>query len=137
MGYDDLIIQRLSIDEFTPPVGQGSIAIEAVTTLEDAKKAFLKTALNDEPTACRLTAERAYLRKLEGGCSIPAFANAQLVDKALVISGGIVRLDGSEIIRHQMEVPQEQAEAAGSALADYILRQGGRAILEDIRRQQA
>lgn len=136
MGYDDLIIQHLALDEFTPPVGQGSIAIESVTSLGEDKQALLKAALNDEATASRLAAERAFLRKLEGGCSIPAFANAQLTDVGLVISGGIVSLDGAEIVRHTIEVPKNEAERAGNTLADYILGHGGRKILQDIRQQQ-
>ncbi|MEQ8712450.1 MAG: hydroxymethylbilane synthase [Cyclobacteriaceae bacterium] len=137
MGYDDMITQHLSREELTPPVGQGSIAIETVTSLSEEKKELLKSALNYEDTAACLAAERAYLRKLEGGCSIPAFANAQLEGNTVAISGGIVSLDGSQIVRHKVEAPRAEADQAGSQLADYILAHGGQAILHEIRRQQA
>jgi hydroxymethylbilane synthase len=137
MGYDNMIVQRLSLDEFTPPVGQGSVAVESVTSLSDEKKKFLKSTLNYKDTADCLAAERAYLRKLEGGCSIPAFANAQLINEKISLSGGIVSLNGREIIRHKVEVHRAEAQQAGFQLADYILSHGGQAILDDIRRQQA
>lgn len=137
MGYDDMIVQRLSLDEFTPPVGQGSVAIETVTSLSKEKKEFLKSTLNHADAANCLIAERAYLRKLEGGCSIPAFANAQLKNNQISISGGIVSLNGREMIRHKITLPRSEAEQAGSQLAEYILKHGGQAILDEIRRQQA
>lgn len=136
MGYDDMITQHLSREDFTPPVGQGSIAIETITALSEEKKELLQSTLNYEDTAACLAAERAYLRKLEGGCSIPAFANAQLDGNSVSISGGIVSLDGSEMIRHSVKVPRTEAGQAGTKLADYILAHGGRAILDEIRRQQ-
>lgn len=137
MGYDSMITQRLSLEELTPPVGQGSIAIETVTSLNQEKKELLSTTLNYEDTADCLSAERAYLRKLEGGCSIPSFANAQLKGENVNISGGIVSLDGQAIIRHKVELPRIEAEQAGSQLADYVLSHGGQSILDEIRRQQA
>ncbi|MEQ9300360.1 MAG: hydroxymethylbilane synthase [Cyclobacteriaceae bacterium] len=137
MGYDDMITQRLSLEELTPPVGQGSIAIETVTSLSQEKKELLSATLNYEDTADCLAAERAYLRKLEGGCSIPSFANAQLEGENVTISGGIVSLDGNQIIRHTIEASRAEAEQTGSQLADYVLSHGGQSILDEIRRQQA
>jgi hydroxymethylbilane synthase len=76
MGYDNLIRHKLSLDEFTPAVGQGSVAIETSTNLDPILKDQIKAACHHEETGYRLLAERAYLRVLEGGCSIPVFALA-------------------------------------------------------------
>ena len=74
MGYDDMINQELPLDLFTPAVGQGSLAIEISVNLDDDKKRKIREVLNDPITEKKLLAERAYLRKLHGGCSIPAIS---------------------------------------------------------------
>ncbi|HCX76253.1 MAG TPA: hydroxymethylbilane synthase, partial [Algoriphagus sp.] len=74
MGYDDQIVEELSLEEFTPAVGQGSVAIEVATILDSEIKNQLIQACNHQETSLKLRAERAYLRVLEGGCSIPVFA---------------------------------------------------------------
>ncbi len=78
MGYDSMIAEELSLDEFTPAVGQGSVAIEAAKSLDSALRRQIIQACNHPETEIRLKSERAYLRVLEGGCSIPAFALASL-----------------------------------------------------------
>ena len=137
MGYDDMIAQHISIDELTPPVGQGSIAIETYNTLDSKKREIIKRTLNHNDAWDCLKAERAYLKKLEGGCSIPAFANAQLKGDKVFITGGIVSLDGSQIIKQGFSADRDSSEEAGNALADYVLSHGGKEILMDIRQKQS
>ena len=110
MNYQDMIRKSLSLDEFIPAVGQGSVAIEIHDSLPAEKAERLKSLLNHQPTETCLLAERAYLRKLQGGCSIPVFALATLSDSGkLSITGGIVSLDGQERIIHT-----EEGEPVGS-----------------------
>ena len=78
MKYDDLIKVRLPMDQFIPPVGQGALAIEAHINLDKEKRSIIREVVNHAETERILLAERAFLRKLEGGCSIPVFANAHL-----------------------------------------------------------
>ncbi len=137
MGYDDMITQHISLEELTPPVGQGSIAIETSTRLDESKKQLIKDTLNYQDAWDCLSAERAYLRKLEGGCSIPAFANAQLKGTEVEIKGGIVSLDGTQMIRASFSASRHEAYLAGELLADHVLSHGGQEILSGIRRQQA
>ncbi|MEM8893574.1 MAG: hydroxymethylbilane synthase [Bacteroidota bacterium] len=137
MGYDDMITQHISVDELTPPVGQGSIAIETYETLDSKKQELIKNTLNYQDAWDCLSAERAYLRRLEGGCSIPSFANAQLEGEEVIIKGGLVSLDGTKIIRESFRVNRAQPEAAGNKLADYVLNHGGMEILDEIRLQQS
>jgi hydroxymethylbilane synthase len=79
-----------------------------------------------------LKAERAYLRKLKGGCSIPAFANAQIHDNRIVLHAGIFSLDGSEFVKKTAEGNLEDPEALGKKLGEDILNEGGATILEKI-----
>lgn len=133
MGYDDQIVERLSLDEFTPAVGQGSVAIEVSNSIDPAIKEQLIAACNDLPTSLKLRAERAYLRVLEGGCSIPVFALASLKDEEITLNGGIVSLDGSKRISIEVKGNASNPEAIGQELADQVFAAGGKEILDQIK----
>jgi hydroxymethylbilane synthase len=133
MGYDDMIMHELSLDEFTPAVGQGSVAIEASTNMNQDLKAKIIEATHHEETGYRLLAERAYLRVLEGGCSIPVFALAEYDGERVKLKGGIVSLDGSERIIKEVSGSNMEAENLGKILADQVLSAGGDKILKEIK----
>ena len=133
MGYAPHIVANLALDEFTPAVGQGSIAIELATQLDQALQQAIIAACNHPETEVCLRAERAYLRVLEGGCSIPVFALAPLSEGMLQINGGIVSLDGKERIALQLSGPIDQAEQLGEQLAHQVLNAGGKKILDEIK----
>ena len=136
MGYDELIVEQLPVTEFTPAVGQGSIAIEATTSLDSQVKETLVRLINHEPTAACLRAERAFLARLEGGCSIPSFALARLTEQQNIsLSGGLVSLDGSQLLRETVAGPAQEASSLGHSLAECILERGGDKILQTIREQ--
>jgi hydroxymethylbilane synthase len=133
MGYDEMIRQELLLDEFTPAVGQGSVAIESSVNLDPTLKSKIVEACHHEATGYRLLAERAYLRVLEGGCSIPVFALAENQDDKLLLKGGIVSLDGAKRIIHLVSGPASQAEELGKELAKLVLGSGGDDILKEIK----
>ncbi len=138
MGYDNLIVHTFPADEFIPATGQGSVAVECARNLEAAIKQGLKEALDHEQTHVCLVTERAFLRTMEGGCSIPSFALATLKDDNRVsIQGGIVSLDGKKFLMETFEAPRDEAEALGVRLARTILEQGGDQILKSIKEQRA
>ncbi|WP_439557234.1 hydroxymethylbilane synthase [Dyadobacter sp.] len=133
MEYDDKIAEHLLLDEFTPAVGQGSVAIECSTALSEEKKAILKNLLNHVETEICLLTERAFLKTLQGGCSIPVFAMATLQGAQIHITGGIISLNGSELIRKTQTGAQTFPEELGTALADELLEAGADRILAEIR----
>ena len=133
MGYADSVVEHLDINQFIPAVGQGSIAIEACTSLDPKLRAAIISACNDANTATCLLAERAYLRVLEGGCSIPVFALATLVENSVHLKGGIVSLDGQQRIVLEVKGSPKDAEQLGEALANQVLQAGGKTILEQIK----
>ena len=136
MGYDELIVEHLPVSEFTPAVGQGSIAIEATTSLNSQARETLVRLINHELTAACLRAERAFLARLEGGCSIPSFALASLTDQQTIsLTGGLVSLDGSQLLRETFSGPTDEAPSLGHSLAESILERGGDEILQTIREQ--
>jgi hypothetical protein len=90
-------------------------------------------ACNDAATQFCLLAERAYLRVLEGGCSIPVFALATLANNQVQLKGGIVSLDGQQRIVLEVSGPVSQAVELGESLAKQVLQAGGKTILEQIK----
>src|SRR5690606_32658830 len=97
-------------------------------------KQQIKLALDHEETHHCLLAERAFLRTMEGGCSIPSFALAVLKDaQTLKIEGGLVSLDGKQFLVETFEAPISEAEVIGEKLAQTILDQGGDQILKAIK----
>jgi hydroxymethylbilane synthase len=133
MGYANQVLEHLDLNQFIPAVGQGSIAIEACTSLDSKLRKAIVAACNDTATATCLRAERAYLRVLEGGCSIPVFALARLVNDQIHLKGGILSLDGKQRIVLEQTGPITNAEQLGEALATQVLQAGGKTILDQIK----
>ena len=133
MGYDEMIASELDLAEFTPAVGQGSVAIEAAENLNAELKEKIAQACNHQETSQKLRAERAYLRVLEGGCSIPVFALANLEGDKLKLSGGIVSLDGKTRISIEVSGSSDQPEELGKMLAGRVFAAGGKVILDQIK----
>ncbi|MBN2644392.1 MAG: hydroxymethylbilane synthase [Desulfuromonadaceae bacterium] len=137
MGYNELIVENLPLEQFIPPVGQGSVAVESATALEPQKRDIIRQAVNHPDTEYRLLAERAFLKTLKGGCSIPAFCMAQLEgDSELSVTGGMISLDGQQIIKNTLTGPRSDAESLGHRMAELTLQQGGAAILAAIRAER-
>ncbi|TDQ14978.1 hydroxymethylbilane synthase [Algoriphagus boseongensis] len=137
MGYEEMIAEYLDLEEFTPAVGQGSVAIEASKALNSELKEQIIKACNHPETEARLRAERAYLRVLEGGCSIPVFALANWEKGKLTLKGGIVSLDGKKRISFEVLGDGSQPEALGNELAEKVLAAGGKEILDQIKKAQS
>ncbi len=135
MGYEDMIAEHLSLEEFTPAVGQGSVAIEVFENLAQDKKEAIRAALNHTDTETCLLAERAFLKTMDGGCSIPVFGLARLNGDQIDMQGGIISLDGQQVIRKSRSAARDEALTLGGQLAEEVLNSGGATILESIKNQ--
>jgi hydroxymethylbilane synthase len=133
MNYDQYIVQKLPLNIFTPAVGQGSIAIESAVSLNEEKKKIIRDAVNDPATEICLLTERAFLRTLQGGCSIPVFGLARLEGNMIHLTGGVLSLDGKTMIRDDIRGERKEPDKLGVELAEKILGMGGERILNEIR----
>jgi hydroxymethylbilane synthase len=123
LGWQDRITQYLDPAEFVPAVGQGALAVE---TRDDGGEGHRAAAALDEfETRVRLTAERAALKELGGGCQVPMGAHAILDGEILRIHGIVVPLDGAAI-RAQAEGSAGDAESVGKDLGQRLLQAGAR-----------
>ncbi|MDO1449065.1 hydroxymethylbilane synthase [Rhodocytophaga aerolata] len=133
MDYDKHIVSRLPLDKFTPAVGQGSVAVESSVALDAEKRSIIRNLCNHPDTEYCLLSERAYLNKLQGGCSIPVFALATLHNNIVNITGGIISLNGKQLVKKTLQSPAEEAVALGQRLSEEVLGAGGDTILKEIR----
>lgn len=135
MGYDELIRQKLALDHFVPPVGQGSIALQCHRDLDLDKKQKLRDLCNHSTTESCILTERSLLRTLEGGCSVPIFGLAQIQGQSLQLHAGIISLDGKQLIQAQLEGSSDAPQKLGHTCAQELLDQGGSDLLNEIRAQ--
>jgi len=136
MEMDDSIKHVFDLEEFTPPVGQGTVAIQiAHDTLTQEKKSIIRETCNDNNTEKAVLAERSFLRKLEGGCSIPVFGHATYANNVINMQAGIISLNGETLIEVNGVCTTEDAEKLGFALAEELLEKGGDKILKEIKEQ--
>ncbi len=133
MEYDYLIAEFLSIEQFTPAVGQGSVAIECSAVLEKSKKDKIKKLLNHPETEKCLLAERAFLNELQGGCSVPVFGLATIHSNQMTLTGGVVSLDGKQLLRETQTTENAEYEALGRKLAQKLVAVGAAEILSSIK----
>jgi len=127
LGLQDRICERIAPAICVPAVGQGALALEARSG--DARTLDLITALNDPDTADAVAAERAFLKRLSGGCSVPAGAYAAIDGDALRIVAVIAAPNGEERMFDSCAAPRSQALDAGAELARRMLDAGGAALL--------
>lgn len=137
MGFDDMMVHSFDQEEFIPAVGQGSVAIEVFETLDQEKADAVRATFNHEETETCLLAERSFLKKMDGGCSIPVFGKAVLEDDILTLKGGIISLDGQIQVSKSCSSTKNAANKVGEILAQHVLENGGKEILESIRQEQS
>ncbi len=131
LEMQDQITERISADVLLPAVGQGALALE--TRADDAETLGLVSPLRHAATADAVAAERAFLHRLRGGCQIPVGALATVSGERLRLEGVIASLDGALLYRDAMEGRRNEGTALGIALAEELLAQGARAVLDRIR----
>lgn len=136
MGYDHLITEKIETSYFVPPVGQGSIAVECHKKLSFDKKEVIQRWVNHVETENCVRAERAFLKTLEGGCSIPSFGYAWMEGPLITLKAGIISEDGQQIIKIKRSSPVEEGKELGKSMANEVLAKGGDKILNEIRKNQ-
>ena len=133
LGQAGRIRTRLEPEQLLPAIGQGAIGIEC--RAGDTAVEELLRPLDHAATHTRVLAERGVNRRLDGGCQVPIAAHALLDHGRLFLRGLVGRVDGSEIIRAEVEGPAARAEALGMELGEALLVRGADAILAELMAQ--
>lgn len=132
LGWTWQISDYISVMEMLPAVGQGAIGIE-IRQDEGWEERLLH--LQHQPTWEEVTAERAFLLTLGGGCLLPIAGHAVRDGGNILLRGLVGSLDGRTIIRGEEVGPPEDAAAIGRRLGEKLLAQGGRALLDAVANQ--
>ncbi|MFZ6017384.1 MAG: hydroxymethylbilane synthase [Nitrospirota bacterium] len=151
LGWSERITEILEPEISLPAIGQGAIGIEC--RINDESMNDIVAPLNHKETSICVRAERAFLKRLGGGCQVPIAAYATIEQKSrrpeeqkditsellnfrtstLIIDGLVGSISGHRIIRGRLQGRPEEAEALGIKLAEDLLAQGAREILKEIK----
>ena len=113
-----------------PAIGQGAIGIEC--RADDSITQELIAPLNNKETSLCVLAERAFSRRLHGGCQLPIAAYASVEGKKIILKGLVAKLDGSEIIQSEKKGNFYDIESIGISLADLLVERGADVILKEV-----
>lgn len=142
-GADAIVLARAGMDRLAldapytvippevmlPAVGQGALAIATLESQPLSGK--IRSALNDGPSERAVLAERAMLRRLEGGCRVPVGASGTVVEDGIHLRGVVASADGA--LSYRSESRGEEPEAVGERVAEDLLEQGAAVVLDEIR----
>ena len=129
MGWVQRVSQFIPVELMLPAVGQGALGIEM--RREDAAMAEALSFLNHPVTWIEVGSERAFLKRLGGGCQLPIAAYGKIRGAELVLRGLVGSLDGRRVITDEIKGAPADYQALGAMLAERIMERGGREILAE------
>ncbi|MBW6508500.1 MAG: hydroxymethylbilane synthase [Desulfuromonadales bacterium] len=130
LGFAEQIGCYLEPDMCLPAIGQGALGLES--RLDDERTNALIDFFNHAETACAVSAERAVLATLEGGCQVPIAAFGEVKNGQLMLTALVADVEGKTLLKRSTSVTTDQAHAAGVALAKELLEDGAAAILNEV-----
>jgi hydroxymethylbilane synthase len=133
MGFDDMIAQKIPYSICLPAVGQGALGLEIRENDRDTLNIISK--LESAESRHAISAERALMKKLEGGCQVPIGALATVQDSTLIMEATVASLDGQESVRSNIQGRTQEARELGERLAQKLLNMGAGDILEKVRQE--
>lgn len=132
LGLEDRITEYLDEEIMLPAVGQGALCVEIRQNDPEIKALVLP--LEHQQTRTIVTAERAFLHRLEGGCQIPIAAYGKITEDTLSLSGLVADIDGTTIIKDTLSGEKHSAEKIGITLANRLLSRGAKEIMTQTER---
>src|SRR5262245_36179409 len=131
LGLEARATAPVSVEEMLPAVAQGAIGVE--TRAEDLAMAEVIAPINHEPTALAVSAERAFLAKLEGSCRMPIAALAEVAGGRFAFRGMILTPDGASAWAARREGRPEEALRLAEQAAEELLTRAGPEVLRALR----
>ncbi|MEW6208923.1 MAG: hydroxymethylbilane synthase [Acidobacteriota bacterium] len=129
LGYEDRITEYLSEDVMLSAPGQGALGIESRE--DDAEVNQIAAVLNHPPTRMACDAERAFLKRLGGGCLVPIAALGRVEGERMNLTGMVASPDGSQIVRSQQSGAAKDSQQIGERLAEELLARGADRLLTE------
>ena len=134
LGMEDRVADYLSPQRFVPPPGQGALAVEV--RADDRRMLDILQCIDHPATRFEVTAERAFLETLGGGCSLPVGAYARCMGHELLMTVYISNPEGSRVFTAKVDgLKHDPKQLAGDAYL-AVAERGGADLLEGVRRPQ-
>jgi hydroxymethylbilane synthase len=130
LGLAERIAEIIPHEVCLPAVGQGALGLEYRES--DTDMAEMLDFLNDEDTGASVRAERAFLKRIEGGCQVPVGIYGKTQGDEVVLEARILSTDGKRAVIDQIRGKREESEQLGLRLAERMLEAGGDAILAEL-----
>ncbi len=119
------------LDWMIPAPAQGVIAITC--RKEDHKLIDILEGINHKKTYSEITTERQFLNLVEGGCSAPVGAKAEIVDQNINLKAGVFDLEGRSKSIIETTYSLDELHLAGKKAAEHVLQNGGKEIMKKIK----
>ena len=132
LGMEDHISAYLPLERFLPAVSQGAMAVQIREVDENTLNWV--SHLDHQATRMATDAERALLKRLEGGCQVPVGALATVENNTLDLAATVCSLDGQNAVDWGCTGPVQHAQQLGTELAEEMIADGAEEILDEIRR---
>jgi hydroxymethylbilane synthase len=130
LGLEERITEYIPETLMLPAIGQGALSIEVRE--DDEAIRSLTAPMNHRETHLAVESERAFLARLEGGCQVPIAGHATVIEDRIELTGLVAEVDGSILLRATIKGPCDRGEELGVELADRLLEQGARQILDNV-----
>lgn len=132
LGLEEHISSVIPVDMMLPAVGQGALGIQIREG--DTSTHEIVQCLHDQLIFAAVSAERAFLRELQGGCQVPIAAHAVTKPNGLFLKAYIGTIDGTEAMRGYVRGSKYEADELGIGLARDMFNDGGKEIIATIDR---
>ncbi len=130
LGLAENVTEYIDPEISLPAIGQGALGIEC--RVDDRELNDLIAFFNHADTRISVIGERALLRRLEGGCQVPIACYGEMKSGKLHLTGLVGSVDGTRIIKDDIEGAPDKAEKLGVTLAEKLLAQGADVILREV-----
>ena len=131
IGMRDVIVERLGVREFVPAPGQGAMAI--ICRAENKSLAYMLKQIEDPMARAEVLAERALIKKVEGGCRFPLGAVAITNNHKMTLYASVFSADGKQNIKIKNTGKTDNPEKLGSKAADMLINEGAMKLAEGWR----
>ncbi len=130
LDLEDRITQYFPVDFMMPAQGQAVVAVEV--RKDDRKVLDIVKSLEHADTRIAVEAERAFVRRVGGGCKSPVAAHCRIVDESFVLEGMISNEEGTRIFRDSIDVVKESVNDSSIKLAELLLSKGAGEIIKNM-----
>jgi hydroxymethylbilane synthase len=130
LGLEHRVTEYLDEERMLPAVGQGALCIEIREG--DPRIGPMVAALDHPATRTVVSGERAFLKRLQGGCQVPIAGHGRLEGERFTLTGLVADVDGGTVIKHRLSGPASSAESIGIELAEILLGRGADEILKNL-----